>query len=42
MCDYVLILNVNGYIGRSTRSEIEYAKKHGKQVAYLYPGLAVT
>jgi hypothetical protein len=28
-------LNVGGYIGESTRSEIEYAQKIGKPIKYL-------
>ena len=35
MADEVFIINVGGYIGTSTRSEIEYAKTHGKPVHYL-------
>jgi hypothetical protein len=35
LCDWVWVLNVNGYIGDSTRSEIEYAEAHGKPVRYL-------
>ena len=35
LADTVLILNVDGYIGNSTRSEIEYAKQAGKSVIYL-------
>jgi hypothetical protein len=35
LADYVLVLNVGGYIGESTRSEIEYAMAHGKPVTYL-------
>ena len=30
-----MILNVGGYIGESTRSEIEYAKAHSKKIRYL-------
>ena len=37
LADEVFILNVDGYIGDSTRSEIEYAKAHGKPVKYLEP-----
>lgn len=37
LCDSVFVLNVDGYIGSSTRSEIEYALLHGKPVAYLAP-----
>lgn len=35
MADGIFVINVNGYIGTSTRSEIEYAKSHGKTVEYL-------
>lgn len=35
MADEIFVLNVGGYIGASTRSEIEYAKKTGKVVRYL-------
>ena len=31
----IYVINVGGYIGDSTRSEIEYAKAHGKEVRYL-------
>jgi len=37
LCDEVYVLNVGGYIGESTRSEIEYADAHGKPVRYLEP-----
>ena len=37
LADYVLVLNVGGYIGESTRSEIAYATAHGKPVRYLEP-----
>ena len=35
MADSIYVINVGGYIGSSTRSEIEYAKKKGKEVQYL-------
>ena len=35
MADSIYVINVGGYIGDSTRSEIEYAKAHGKRVEYL-------
>lgn len=35
LADEVFVINVNGYIGESTRSEIEYAIAHGKPVKYL-------
>ena len=35
MADEIFVINVNGYIGDSTKSEIEYAKKTGKIVKYL-------
>lgn len=37
LADEVLVLNVDGYIGHSTRSEIEYAVAQGKKVRYLEP-----
>lgn len=43
LADEVLILNVDGYVGESTRSEIEYAMRAGKVIRYLEPvELAVT
>lgn len=39
LADEVLILNVGGYIGESTRSELEYAKRKGKVIRYLHPEL---
>lgn len=35
--DGIYVLNVGGYIGNSTASEIRYAKSLGKQVRYLEP-----
>lgn len=35
ICDEVFVLNVNGYIGDSTRSEIDYAISIGKEIKYL-------
>ena len=37
MADEIFVINVGGYIGESTRSEIEYAKKAGKAIRYLHP-----
>lgn len=37
MADEIFVINKNGYIGASTRSEIEYAKNHGKPVNYMEP-----
>lgn len=37
LCDWVFVLNVGGYIGESTKAEIEYAEKIGKIVQYLEP-----
>lgn len=37
IADGIYVVNVNGYIGSSTRSEIEYAKKNGKEIMYLVP-----
>ncbi len=35
MADSIYVINVDGYIGDSTRSEIDYAINHGKSVKYL-------
>lgn len=35
LSDMIYVINVGGYIGESTRSEIEYAKSTGKEVRYL-------
>lgn len=35
MADEIFVINVGGYIGDSTRSEIEYALNNGKTVRYL-------
>ena len=38
LSDEIFVINVNGYIGESTKREIEYAHSHGKTVRYLYYG----
>ena len=35
MADEILVLNVGGYVGDSTRSEIEHAIARGKPVRWL-------
>lgn len=35
MADSIFVINVGGYIGDSTRSEIAYALEHGKKIEYL-------
>ena len=37
LADEVLILNVGGYIGESTRREIDHALQIGRPVSYLEP-----
>ncbi len=37
LADEVLILNVGGYIGESTRRELHYARSIGKRVRFLEP-----
>ncbi len=37
LADEVFILNVGGYIGDSTKSELAYAKAHGKPIRWLEP-----
>ncbi len=34
LADAILVVNVNGYIGKSTRAEIEFAKKLNKEIIY--------
>lgn len=33
--DAIYVVNVDGYIGSSTKSEIEFAQKLGKEIIYL-------
>lgn len=35
LSDEIFVINVGGYIGKSTSGEIEYAKKHEKKIRYL-------
>lgn len=35
LADSIYVINVGGYIGESTRSEIEYAEQNGKKIIYL-------
>ena len=35
IADAIYVINVDGYIGSSARSEIEYAKSQGKVIRYL-------
>ena len=35
LSDAILIVNINGYIGNSTKSEINYAKALNKEILYL-------
>jgi len=41
LCDEVLILNVGGYTGDSTRRELEYARRTGKRIRWLEPDKAI-
>ena len=34
LSDEIYVVNIDGYIGNSVRKEIEYAKKHNKEVIY--------
>ena len=36
MADEIFVINVDGYIGESTKSEIQYAIQSKKKVSYLY------
>lgn len=35
LADEILVMNVGGYIGNSTRRELDYAMEHGKQVRFF-------
>lgn len=35
MSDEIYVINVRGYIGESTKNEIEYAKARGKEVSFM-------
>ena len=35
MSDEIYVINKNKYIGESTRSEIEFAKRHNKKITYM-------
>lgn len=37
MADEIFVINKDGYVGSSTKSEIEYAIAHGKKVNYMEP-----
>lgn len=37
LSDEIFVINVGGYIGSSTRREIEYAQQYGKTVRYMFP-----
>lgn len=37
MADEIYVVNKNGYIGESTRSEIEFAQNNGKKITYMEP-----
>lgn len=41
MADEVLILNVGGYVGESTRRELEYARQLDKVIRWLEPDKAL-
>ena len=40
MADEIFVINVDGYIGESTRREIAYAKKKGIKIHYLVEPLS--
>lgn len=37
MSNEIHVINKNGYVGDSTKSEINYAHKHNKKVTYMFP-----
>ena len=38
MSDSIFVINVDGYTGKSTKAEIEFAEKHGKRIYWLSNG----
>lgn len=36
LADEIFVINVDGYVGASTKKEIEYATKQGKSISYYY------
>jgi hypothetical protein len=38
LADEILVVNVGGYVGESTRREIAYARQQGKRVRWLESG----
>ncbi|MDY6957825.1 MAG: hypothetical protein SVK08_01575 [Halobacteriota archaeon] len=36
LADWVVVINVGGYIGESTKREVDYSKKQGKKIVYLF------
>lgn len=41
LADEVLVINVDGYVGQSTRREFEYAYRQGKKIRWLEPDKAL-
>lgn len=37
LCDALFVINFGGYVGNSTRREIEYARRQGKAVEWMFP-----
>ena len=35
LADEIVVVNIGGYIGESTRREIAYAESHGKPIRYI-------
>jgi hypothetical protein len=42
MADEILVVNVGGYVGESTRREIEHARSRGVLVRFLEPRATIT
>jgi hypothetical protein len=40
MADEVMVINVGGYVGQSTRKDIEFARSIGKPIRWLEPQYA--
>lgn len=41
LSDGIFVVNVGGYVGSSTKREIEYARSQGKSVEFMFPARVI-
>ena len=39
LADMIYVINVGGYVGSSTKREVEFARQNSKPVRYMFPSL---